>query len=103
MFYFADGEDVSLHQLKILDNHPFGYNPPYVSFMNTIIFPHCKKEYERRPAPAPCYHARGQLESWRGSEDRTDARDTASVMVMDIFIGDIVTAPLADHTHAVEV
>ena len=71
--------------------------------MNTIIFPHSKKGYERRPASAPCYHARGQLESWRGSEDGTDSRDTASVMVMDIFIGDIVTAPLADHTHATEV
>ena len=28
---------------------------------------------------------------------------TATVMVMDIFIGDIVTAPFADHTHATEV
>ena len=38
-----------------------------------------------------------------GLKMASDARDTASVMVMDIFIGDIVTAPLADHTHAVEV
>ena len=96
MFYFSDGDDVTaLTEL--------GYIP---AIWIQLFFPHCKKGVRASPRPAPCYHARGQLEWWRGSEDGTDARDTASVMVMtppDIFIGDIVTAPLADHTHAVEV
>ena len=40
-----------------------------MAFINTIIFPHRKKGVRASPRPAPCYHARGQLESWRGSED----------------------------------
>ena len=55
------------------------------------------------PPPPPVTMPEVNWSGGGGLKMASDSRDTASVMVMDIFIGDIVTAPLADHTHAVEV
>ena len=100
MFYFADSEDVSLHQLKILDNNPFVVRhrwPSWIQLFSLTV------KRSTSVAPPPVTMPEVNWSRGGGLKMGADARDTTSVMVMDIFIGDIVTAPLADHTHAVEV